>query len=277
VLVTIASGQTRTDINPVLQRGGAIAGRIVDGSGQPIVDARVSALQRAPNGRPQGVILPAGPPAQTNDLGEFRVYGLPAGEYYIQAAPRADSLWGNGSPRTTTMAVTFYPNAIDVAAASPIPVGAGQTVNDILVTMLVVPAYQISGIVVDESGQPVADAMIMLAREAVGGVMPMGPPVRARSDASGQFVIPNVTGGMYIVSAAAPVVSSSAGRTDGTVSAPSGGTISGTAGGGIGAWSAWETRGNTTVQYQANPGAGLHVTVNDASVGGLQIAVSRAR
>ena len=65
-----------------MPRGGVISGRIVDEFGEPLPDAVVSAMRQSwSNGRRR--LLPTGRTAQTNDLGQFRMYGLPPGEYYV--------------------------------------------------------------------------------------------------------------------------------------------------------------------------------------------------
>lgn len=101
--VQLRAGERSENIDIVLLRGGAIAGRVLDQSGQALADFRVMAMRTAPGGRgPVGgppVLLPAGS-SQTNDIGEFRVFGLPAGEYYLQAAPRPD-FPGLGGPAAT--------------------------------------------------------------------------------------------------------------------------------------------------------------------------------
>ena len=75
-----------------LQRGAVIAGRVLDEAGEPLVNLRVMAMRQLPSGvryaptsRP--ALFPAGSGGQTNDLGEFRLFGLPPGDYYVQAAP----------------------------------------------------------------------------------------------------------------------------------------------------------------------------------------------
>ena len=94
-----------------LQRGGVIAGRVVDEAGDPLVEVRVMATQR-PAACPGAGVMPAdlllsvGPGDQTNDLGEFRLYSLAGGEYYVQAMPRPD-FGGALAPRATTILPTF--------------------------------------------------------------------------------------------------------------------------------------------------------------------------
>ena len=71
-----------------MPRGSVIAGRIVDEFGEPVADATVSrrCASSGPSGRRR--LVNAGRIAQTNDLGQFRMYGLPPGDYYVSASLR---------------------------------------------------------------------------------------------------------------------------------------------------------------------------------------------
>jgi hypothetical protein len=162
--IQVAAGQSIAGLDFQLQKGGVIAGRLLDPSGEPLPDAHVMALRRAPfPGAPPGLMPAPGPGSQTNDLGEFRVSGLAPGEYYVAANPRGRSPFGGaGAPlgtagaTRTTIATTFYPGTTDQAAAQPITVAAGAEVGNIAFTIQSSPAYRISGVVVDENGSPVA-------------------------------------------------------------------------------------------------------------------------
>ena len=71
-----------------MPRGSVIAGRIVDEFGDPIPDVSVTAMRQTwQNGRRRLAPSP-GRVAQTNDLGQFRIYGLPPGDYYVSATLR---------------------------------------------------------------------------------------------------------------------------------------------------------------------------------------------
>ncbi|HXG56745.1 MAG TPA: carboxypeptidase-like regulatory domain-containing protein, partial [Vicinamibacterales bacterium] len=71
-----------------MPRGSVISGRILDEFGDPLADATVSAMRSSwVNGKRR--LQPAGGrPAQTNDLGQYRIYGLPPGEYYVSGTLR---------------------------------------------------------------------------------------------------------------------------------------------------------------------------------------------
>ena len=105
-----------------LPRGGVITGRVLDAFGDPVMEASVSAF-RAEYINPGVRRLSASRPVQTNDLGDFRIYGVAPGKYYVGASlrplPSAES--GNAPPRmvpsTEGVATTFFPGT----APRPMP------------------------------------------------------------------------------------------------------------------------------------------------------------
>ena len=173
--VTLAAGQALEDWNVSVQRGGAIAGRILDQFGEPLVDVMVRAVPRNGPGsvpaqatvgslsaeiRAQG-ILPSplreinvlrSQGISTNDLGEFRVFGLAPGEYLLTAVPPQRLGFQNISADTTLLASTFYPGVSDASAAQPITVAAGETAGGVEFRLLTTRGFSVSGVVVDQAG-----------------------------------------------------------------------------------------------------------------------------
>jgi len=287
---TLKAGEQKTDLNVVIQRGAAIVGRVFDENGEPIANANVMAWRRPPTpsravspGRLQ--LVPAGSSAQTNDLGEFRLFGLGAGDVYVQATARAD--FGRGSsPRATVQLATYFPGTAEVADAMPITVAAGQTFGDITIRMISAPAFQVAGVVTDDDGRPVENALVKLDVERPPGepLMPLlGRSRSVRSDKAGRFTINGVVSGSYTLVAIAPVLLST--RHDGRVSPAAGGMstefasgpVSGVVSGFIGRGVTTETINGVTTQYRDDTGTSMAVTVNAAAVQGLAITVRAAK
>jgi predicted outer membrane repeat protein len=82
--VIAVEGETFT-ANLALTRGGAIQGRVIDKFGDPLAGTRVQVL-RSRMIRGQRRLQTMGPGDLTDDTGEFRVYGLPPGDYYVTAS-----------------------------------------------------------------------------------------------------------------------------------------------------------------------------------------------
>jgi hypothetical protein len=115
--LTLADKQTLDKIDFALPPGGVITGRIIDEFGEPVSDVLVSAQrQQFINGvrRP----MASGAPSSSNDIGEFRIYGLAPGEYYVSANLRAMNINPmEVSADRAGYAPTYYPSTTDVAAA----------------------------------------------------------------------------------------------------------------------------------------------------------------
>jgi Carboxypeptidase regulatory-like domain len=269
--VTIAAGQVAS-VDLRLQRGGVISGRVLDPTGEPWTDARVMAMRRMPAPAtaaavPQFMPAPMQGPQQTNDLGEFRIPGLAPGEYVVAAVPHAFS--GLGGPGVTppsstggthtTAVTTFYPGTADQAAAQRITVAAGAEVGNIVFMVQSAPAFRVSGVVVDESGAPIEDAIVMLMNDRRGGAaIGIGPGGSGRSDARGRFVIEDVPAGTYRANASVMMRWTSSGS------------------GGIGAVSSGFVR-----EFSSRPSGRVEpppeIVVTDSDVGDVRIVTQRPR
>ena len=278
LIVEVLPGQTREGVSVSLSRGGAIAGRVIDSSGAPEAEVQVMAMRRMPGGPAgAGMFVPAGPGAQTNDLGEYRLYGLAPGEYYVQASPRPSmGMFNTASPRATIVVPTYYPSGRTTDSAQMITVAAGETIPAVDIGLLIAPAFQLSGTVVDEAGTPVGGAMItvMPDRGPMGGLpMMFGPPSMSRSNADGTFVVANLPSGAYSVRAGFPITGGG-----GNFGVVQGGGINAVAAGAIGAGSftTWTSSGGGPgVTYTSDGNDQTRVTIGDANVEGFKLVVRR--
>ena len=276
--VTVAPGQS-IEINPQMQKGGVIAGRLLDAIGEPIPDARMMVFRRPPaNSTMPGDfrLVPAlNPGTQTNDIGEFRLSGLAPGEYFVAAAPRPAMMFGAAafnsagarSAVRTALATTYYPGTIEQASAMPVVVAAGAEVGNISFTLQPVPAFRVSGLVVDEEGKPLAGAMVMLIADPRTGAF-SGPVGNAKASDDGRFEIDGVVAGAYRANASVPVsISTGGGVTGGVVAGVSGGVmVSGTSSGAV----TWSSGPMSSAMDQAPD-----VIVADADVSGIRVVARR--
>jgi hypothetical protein len=263
--VTIAAGQILDGIDVELTLGGAIAGRVLDPSGAPLTEARVMVLRRMGSGNPNSGtggaprLIPA--PAQgqqTNDLGEFRVYGLPAGEYAVAVSPRPAVYFGaagvtplsSAAAATTVLATTYYPGTLDPNQAQPVAVTSGATVENISFSIQSVTAFRVAGVVVDTTGAPIGGAMVMLMADPRSGGMLFGPGASARTQDDGTFVLVGVAPGTYRVNASVM-------------------TMMGSGSGGIGGITFSASTATAPLPRPAE------VTVADGDVTGVQVVVRR--
>ena len=281
--IEVKPGERRDGADVTLKRGGVIVGRVLDESGEPVVNARVMAMHKSAIAAEMAparadVLVPAGPGGETNDLGEFRLFSLAPGEYYVHAMPRAH-FDGMPARRGTTMLPTYFPNAPDSQSAHPVAVAAGQTSGDIVVRIISAAAFEVSGVVLDEAGRPVENAVVRLDVSNTAGWAPlmMARWNQGRTDASGRFTISDITNGSYTLLAIAPVVISGAqkGWSSGVAAGSGGMSFSSGIGGSVGAGVLTESNGGTTVEYRDDRATRVPVTIQDANVSGLEVVVRR--
>jgi protocatechuate 3,4-dioxygenase beta subunit len=276
--VTVAAGQSIDHINQQMQKGGVITGRLLDATGEPIPDARMMVFRRPPaNPRMPATfrLMPApNPGTQTNDIGEFRLSGLATGEYFVAAMPRPSMVFGGSgsdptashSPVRSALPTTYYPGTIEQAAAMPIIVTAGAEVGNISFAVQPVPAFRVSGIVVDEEGKPLAGAMVTLIADPRTGAF-SGPAGTGRARGDGRFEIDGVVAGAYRANAAVPMAMNGAGGvTSGVVAGVSGGIAMSGPSGGVVTWSS----GPMSTMDQVPD-----VVVGDADVSGIRVVARR--
>jgi hypothetical protein len=208
--IELADKQTADKIDLRLPRGGVLTGRIVDEFNDPVSDASVAVMQmRYMGGRRRPV--PVSRPSQTNDLGQFRVWGLPPGEYLVSATLRSfgidPQMIVGASQDATGYAPTFYPGTANVAEAQRVTVNLGAEASGVEFALLPVRTSKIAGIVVDAEGRPFTDGNVMMI-QSMGmpgggdGMMFMaGSGGSGRLGADGAFTISNVTPGEYTLQA----------------------------------------------------------------------------
>lgn len=199
----VKDNQTLDRIDLRLPRGGVITGVVLDEFGEPMPDAQVSVLRlQYISGRRR--LLPAGRFGTTNDIGAFRLFGLAPGNYYLSVSsrPMMVMMVNDRSDDRTGYAPTYYPGTSDVATAQRLTVAAGQTLNDINVSLVPTQTARVSGIVLDAAGQRVRMGMVM-AMPRGGAAMPMTPTVGPVGP-DGTFTINGVAPGEHTLRASLP-------------------------------------------------------------------------
>jgi protocatechuate 3,4-dioxygenase beta subunit len=213
--IDLGEAQVVDKADITMPRGSAISGRIVDEFGEPLADAQVSALRSAwGNGRRR--LTPTGRTAQTNDLGQYRIYGLPPGEYYVSATLRggAEMMFvegvaatfvtgggpgASGSEPRSGYAPTYFPGTANGSEAQKIQLPLGQEMQSADFSLLPVRLVKVSGTVVGSDGRPVEGAMLQVVprNNSDAGSAFFSMAGSARSDRNGQFTLNGVAPGEY--------------------------------------------------------------------------------
>lgn len=199
--IELVDGQTAEKVNFVLSRGGVIAGAVVDDNGDPVAGTQVAAVryQWVAGARRLVPAFSEGSNDRTDDRGGFRLYGLPPGEYFVQAANRNNQFVGPGMTNTESegFAPTYYPGTPNVTEAARITLKAGQEVGGANFALIVARMARIRGRALNSRGEVAAGMMAMLApADPFGGVTMMNMS-NAMIGGDGSFEFANVAPGRY--------------------------------------------------------------------------------
>ena len=195
----IQDAQTIEKVDFSLPRGSVVTGRIVDEFGEPATDVMVT-LQRYQNMSGRRRLVPSGRPSTTNDIGEFRLFAIPPGQYYLSASMRnAQMSPFDSSDDRSGYAPTYFPGTPNVAEAQRVTVGVGQTITDLAMALIPTKLARVSGSAVDSRGRAMSGMVMALPRGAdmIGSMMMQ--PGQIRPD--GTFQINGVAAGTYTLQA----------------------------------------------------------------------------
>ena len=203
--MALADGQTVERINFALPRGAAIIGRVVDEYGEPVSGVAVQPMQmRYQNGRLQPTLVMGGGGMmyQTPDTGEFRAWGLPPGEYLVQASVSGGPMPFQSDDRAG-YAPTFFPNTTVASEAQVIKLEVGQTVSGIEIMLSPTRTAVISGTTLDSRGQPLRTGFVSAMTRSAEPLLVMRP-LGGQIKPDGTFSISGAAPGTYILRANAP-------------------------------------------------------------------------
>lgn len=217
----------KVEIEITMTPGSVIAGRVVDSEGRPMARQFPWLLESRMVGDRRMISRTRFPYSvgsferSTDDLGEFRLFGLPPGTYYLALNPSmssgtrlitdAEVRWAmqppgadrDGPPPLGAIAGyarLFYPGTPDPDAAVAITVGPGQVREGLEFRLEYSPVGRIDGVVHKADGTPATGARVMLeAREP--RVNLEGSTRTAAVDAQGRFFFNTVPPDDYRVSA----------------------------------------------------------------------------
>jgi hypothetical protein len=211
--IDLVDAQVMDKADIVMPRGSVISGRLVDEFGDPMADAMVLAMRSVwAGGRRR--LQPTGRGATTNDLGQFRIYGLSPGDYFVSATMRGGEMMAmemamvaagaaaaggpTGSNPSSGYAPTYFPGTPNGAEAQKISIAAGQEAQNTDFALLPVRLAKITGVVISSEGKPVEGAMITAMPQNMDGAgMMMGGS--GRCDKNGNFTVSNVAPGDYVL------------------------------------------------------------------------------
>ena len=186
---TLTPGEEKKDVVLRLIPYGAIAGHVRDEAGDAASNLQVSAMVYAYS--PGGRQLRTRSTATTNDLGEYRLFGLLAGKYFLKTAQRQAFSVDQIYP------AIYYPNATDPSSAAPLDLGAGQELLGNDFTIRLTHAESVRGRVVRPAGSTQTSVSLTASGMPTTNV--------AVSEPQGTFELHGVAPGAYTLAADARV------------------------------------------------------------------------
>jgi hypothetical protein len=176
-------------------------GRIADRNGEGLLGIEVFAVRRSEFRGRVTLMADYGSRGSTNDLGQFRLFNLPPGEYFVVAAPPVttrpvDSPRDLSTTRRSGFLKTYYPGSQEVGDARLVVVRPGKDVANVDFSLASGPLASVTIDAVDSHGQP-------LGREAaatlnlVGDLYLSSSMRQANRADGGQFIFREVPPGDY--------------------------------------------------------------------------------
>jgi len=175
-----------------------IYGRITDASGDPAESLQVKLMNQAIE---NGEIHWQERAAQTNEDGEFRLFGLQAGTYYLKAEPSFATRPKASSPLQTHREgyeSTYYPGVTDLESASAIAVTPGKQFRADL-SLRTAAFYEVAGTVV---GYPIGADINVQFLTKEGDPIPSNVQI---NPSNGTFIVTSIPAGSYVIKAFANV------------------------------------------------------------------------
>ena len=186
--ITLDAGQRRDDIDIRLQRAAAITGQVFDASGEPVSRISVRAMRMLRGQRPSNTGM-----AMTDDLGQYRIFGLAPGEYVVSADSRNGELPRELAGEPIGFGPTYAPATGTLAQAARLRLGMGSQAS-IDLQLIETRLFSIIGTVSTSTGDPPRNSSVMVVR--ADSDMD-GPVYGAAVSPSGTFTVSSLPPGSY--------------------------------------------------------------------------------
>jgi hypothetical protein len=193
VVVDLAENDTRERVDLTLARWGAVTGHVLDELGDPLQGASVQLLHVRYEAGRRRLVAAGGRSLPTDDLGRFRVFGLPSGQYIVSA-----TVGGVASADLPGYARSYFPGTPNASEAQFVSMKLAQDTTGIDFALSRAPTARIAGTLMNAAGEPSTGGSVRLM-PSLRSTAVTTVPVGARILPDGRFEFPNVTPGEYLI------------------------------------------------------------------------------
>lgn len=133
-VLNLGAGEQLRDLDLRLVPLGAISGHVLDDDGDPVQGAGIQVLRFSYASGHRQLMPVAG--GSSNDRGEYRAYGLPAGRYFLMATLRGIPMSHPPEPGALIpemqepFAALYYPGVLDFSSAAEVTLPEGGDLTD---------------------------------------------------------------------------------------------------------------------------------------------------
>jgi hypothetical protein len=199
-VLTLSAGQEMKGISVKMVPQAVVTGRVVDEDNEPVSYASVSCMRYQYVSGTKTLLNSVG--ANTNDKGEFRMFGLEAGKCYISATLRQNDYGAyeirKESGNEQAYVTTYYPSGFSPSSAIPVNVSAGGEVNGMDIRLMRAKTVHVSGTVSNLPAQANSVNVMLFRRE---GDASMSERRNTVVDPKGRFTLRDVGPGAYNLTA----------------------------------------------------------------------------
>jgi len=190
----LGEGAVLQNVDFALPPGAVVTGRVVDETGEAFPHVSVSLARRRYVDGERRLVAVSG--NSTDDRGEFRMFGVPPGDYVMIATFGEMEL---GARDRVRYVPTYYPGTPIASEAQRVTVGLGQEVSGMVIALTRAATATVRG-VVRPSGQASVGPFTFITARQIGD--PRGDEMAAAMSAGdGSFVIAGLLPGTYLVEA----------------------------------------------------------------------------
>jgi protocatechuate 3,4-dioxygenase beta subunit len=189
--ISLSAGQHLDGITLRLTPSAVIAGRVTTEGEEPIPNVAVEAMKFSYQGDKRQLANAGN--GTTNDRGEYRIWGLPPGKYYVRATHPRGMVSRTGGQVYVPI---FYPGVSDLSRTQALEVHPGDELTGIDLNFVSLHSVRVSGHVLNANSSPAKDARVTLVGGSGNTVYTVN---QASTDPKGAFEIRGVPPGSYVL------------------------------------------------------------------------------